>query len=226
MDIYEKLESVPEEAVKVSLAVGNERRKVAVVKAWDHIPEGSLLQEEMYIQGYGEDFKYARLYFKDGNGKPVKSLSFSGDNVAPDLSDNASLAKALVDMTRECRNWMENQQRFANEREEKNLQLLEMLMKAHSDLLTERTVAMSLELAAQQEEENAKRRKENEEAPWKGPAAMRLLQMGEMWMQNMFSGEQSQGVPPGVKEMFFPQVAKSSESDSSLEGEDKQQDDQ
>ena len=51
--------------------------------------------------------------------------------------------------------WMEIQMRYAAEREQRNAELIDQLMKANELILRERTTALALDLALQHKEEKA-----------------------------------------------------------------------
>lgn len=181
MDLYQKLQAVPSNAVKLSLAVGKERKRVTTVKAWEEIPEEVMILDELYAQGFGSEFKYARLNFRDKSGKGVKSISLVEELPEGQREDTSVLSASLVEMTKECRRWMEIQMRYAAEREQRNAELIDQLMKANELILRERTTALALDLALQHKEEN-----EQQDTDFKVHALDRLSHLGEYFMQQKF----------------------------------------
>ena len=84
MDLYAVVDNLPEEVSKVSVYVGNERQNLDQVFSFDNLPEVQDIQSKLIDEGFGTEFKYARLIFRDDKGKQLKSHS---------------MRKAIVDKT-------------------------------------------------------------------------------------------------------------------------------
>ena len=206
MDIYDAMESLSDTAVKLGIFVGNNRNKLNKVNTYETpLPDEDDILEELSDQGWGSEFKYARLRWRDGKGVQVKSLSMTssrhedtekGDYFNGALSVLREMNEKLLEDNRRNAKLQQERERFMlellKEREEVNRMLREERRQVEEDVLTEKATSVSMDIELQ----NALREKKGSQYE---PFAQVALQLGQAWMSKM-------NVPPVTPDQILSQL--------------------
>lgn len=192
MDIYDAMESLPETAVKLGIFVGNNRNRLNKVNSYDApLPDEEAILEELTEQGWGDEFKFARLRWRDDKGRQVKSFSLTssrheesekGDYFNGALSVLQDTVEKLLEDNRRQSKLQQENMRFMHEllkeREEVNRLQRETLQQAHEDALAEKATAVSMDIELQNALEAGK-------GSWIEPLAQVGAQLGKALIDKM-----------------------------------------
>jgi hypothetical protein len=181
MEFYEKLASLPEEASKLVLSIGNNRQRLRTVRRWEYIPEEGELLDELEDQGFGLDYQYARLIVRDEKGRQIRSLSFKEalekEEESKTESHISTLVNGILSMASEQRRFLATLNTTLQQREAMMSSIIDKLMESREEVMQERTNALALDLALQDsEKENAFNYKER--------ALETLATLGQQYLSN------------------------------------------
>ena len=181
MEFYEKMASLPEEASKLVLSIGNNRQRLRTVRRWEYIPEEGELLDELEDQGFGLDYQYARLIVRDEKGRQIRSLSFKEalekEEESKTESHISTLVNGILSMASEQRRFLATLNTTLQQREAMMSSIIDKLMESREEVMQERTNALALDLALQDsEKENAFNYKER--------ALETLATLGQQYLSN------------------------------------------
>ena len=168
MDIFQVIDALPEGVTKVSLFVGNERQQLDRVHTFDHSADAQAIQDKLREEGYGSEFKHARVIFRNEKGKQLKSwsvrknipqevnpLQASHDSlVAGYLSMQRNYAEFFTHMTERLDSSDEKFDRMRREDEKRMDKLRQDLLAMQYELMEAKTRAAALDVASQEADDN------------------------------------------------------------------------
>lgn len=176
MNLAHHLETLPENASKLSLKVGAKRTKLSHVHSFQYIPAEDEILDTLESYGYGIDYRYARLVWNDEKGRQVKTFSFSTElDEDEDNSTVKVLVNGLLEMAAEQRRFLSTLNATLQQRENTLTNVLETLMESREEVMEERTNALALDLALQDAEKETN-------LDYKGRALETLSQLGEVFI--------------------------------------------
>ena len=134
MEFYEKLASLPEEASKLVLSIGNNRQRLRTVRRWEYIPEEGELLDELEDRGFGLDYQYARLIVRDEKGRQIRSLSFKEalekEEESKTESHISTLVNGILSMASEQRRFLATLNTTLQQREAMMSSIIDKLMES------------------------------------------------------------------------------------------------
>jgi hypothetical protein len=192
MDIYDVMESLPDTVAKLGIFVGNNRNKLNKVNTYEApLPDEEQILEELSDQGFGDEFKYARLRWRDEKGVQIKSFSMTssrheetekGDYFHGALSVLKEMNEKLLEDNRRQAKLQQDTTRFLHdllkEREELNRSQREELNQAVEDAVAEKAAAVSLDIALQNSQDANK-------GAWFEPVSQVIFQLGNQLIAKM-----------------------------------------
>lgn len=176
MDLYAVVDNLPEEVSKVSVYVGNERQNLDQVFSFDNLPEVQDIQSKLIDEGFGTEFKYARLIFRDDKGKQLKSHSMrkaivdKTNDLTPALT---SLVNGFLNMQRNYERVFDMLARGANDSANREKKLRDELLEMQYELMAAKTDAAALDIKAQEEDDR--------NGPWDRIADV-VTDLGGIWL--------------------------------------------
>tara|TARA_R110002124_G_scaffold249042_1_gene414152 strand:- start:2637 stop:3323 length:687 start_codon:yes stop_codon:yes gene_type:complete len=177
MNLVHHLETLPENAAKLSIKMGSKRHQLAHVHSFAYIPSEEEIQDAMGDYGYGVDYQFARLVWNDEKGRQVKTFSMS-TGLIEDGGETGTikvLVDGLLEMAAEQRRFLSTLNATLQQRENTLTSVLETLMMSREEVLEERMNAVALDLALQDAEKES-------EMDWKGRTMETLAGIGQTYM--------------------------------------------
>lgn len=192
MDIYDVIESLPDTAMKLGIFVGNNRQRLTKVNTYEApLPDEEEILDELSKQGFGDEFKFARLRWRDGKGAQLKSFSMTssshaetekGDYFNGALTVLREMNQNLLDDNRRLNNKLDKCNEFlmevAKDREERNKSQREELTLAIDEALGEKAAAVSLDIELQGA-------KAANKTAWLEPVTQIVYQLGTQFIAKM-----------------------------------------
>ena len=176
MNLSHHIETLPENASKLSIKIGAKRTQLAHVHSFLYIPTEQEILDAMEEYGYGIDYGYARLIWNDDKGRQVKTYSLSTELQNDDTSGTIQvLVNGLLEMAAEQRRFLGTLNATLQQRENTLTSVLETLMESREELMVERSTALALDIALQDAEKEG-------DMDYKGRALETLSQLGEAFI--------------------------------------------
>jgi hypothetical protein len=192
MDIYDVVETLPDTVVKLCIFVGNNRNRLNKVSTYEApLPDEEEILEELSNQGFGNEFKYARLRWRDEKGIQKKSYSMTsgahadsekGDYFHGALTVLREMNEKLLEDNRRQAKLQQDTTQFLHdllkEREELNRSQREELHQAIEEAVAEKATAVSLDIALQNAQDSNK-------GAWFEPLSQVMFQLGNQLIEKM-----------------------------------------
>ena len=157
MDIFQMIDNLPEGVAKVSLFVGNERQQLDQVYTFDHLPDTQDIQEQLRVEGYGSDFRFARLIFRDEKGKQLKSHSLRKTvplQTNPLQASHDRLVDGYLSMQRNYAQFFTHMTERLDASDEKFDRLRKELLDMQRELMEAKVTAAALDVKAMELDDN------------------------------------------------------------------------
>lgn len=157
MDIFQMIDNLPDGVAKVSLFVGNERQQLDQVYTFDHLPDTQDIQEQLRVEGYGSEFRFARLIFRDEKGKQLKSHSMRKTVPLQNHTLQANqdrLVDGYLSMQRNYAQFFTHLTARLDASDEKFDRLRRELLDMQHELMEARTTAAALDVKAMEADDN------------------------------------------------------------------------
>lgn len=157
MDIFQVIDNLPEGVAKVSLFVGNERQQLDQVYTFEHLADVQEIQDKLRTEGFGSEFKHARVIFRDEKGKQLKSCSI---RKAIPIQSNAltpafkELVAGYLNMQRNYERVFDMFSRAADDNAKREKKLRDELLELQNDLMEAKIKAAALDVKAMEVDES------------------------------------------------------------------------
>ena len=157
MDIFQMIDNLPEGVAKVSLFVGNERQQLDQVYTFDYLPDTQDIQEQLRAEGYGSEFRFARLIFRDEKGKQLKSHSLRKTvplQMNPLQASHDRLVDGYLSMQRNYAQFFTHMTERLDSSDEKFDRLRKELLDTQRELMEAKVTAAALDVKAMEADDN------------------------------------------------------------------------